>query len=75
MRHPNKHIAEAIKYAESRGWRVVPSKRGHSWGRIYCPFRERDGCMMSVYSTPRHPEDHAADIRRYIDDCPHGQGG
>jgi hypothetical protein len=73
-RHPNKHIEEAVQYAIARGWRVEPSK-GHPWGRIYCPFRDREGCRMSVYSTPRHPEDHASDIRRYVDACPHGQGG
>ena len=74
MRHPDKHIAEAIEYAESRGWRVMPSK-GHPWAIIYCPLRARDGCKMSVYSTPRNPEDHAKDILRFVDACPHGQGG
>ena len=38
MRHPDKHIAEAIEYAESRGWRVMPSK-GHPWAIIYCPLQ------------------------------------
>ena len=30
-----------------------------------------DGCTRAVYSTPRSPEDHAKDIRRAVDRCPH----
>lgn len=55
--HPNKHIREAIEYAEINGWRVVKANaRAHIWGRLYCPFRDREGCAKAVYSTPRSPE-------------------
>jgi hypothetical protein len=72
-KHPNKHIREAIAYAADRGWRVV--KAGgqiHIWGNLYCPAQQRGGCIIHVYSTPRVPENHARNIRRGIDDCPHG---
>jgi len=71
-RHPNKHIEQAISYAESLGWRVTMS-RGHSWGHLLCPRNSRDGCTIRVYSTPRCPEDHAYDLLREIDKCPHIQ--
>ena len=73
-RHPNKHIEEAIQYAESLGWRVELSS-GHAWGFLWCPERSRDGHSIGVNSTPRVPERHARDIRKRIDRCPHGQGG
>jgi hypothetical protein len=75
-RHQNKHIAESIRYAESRGWRVEHS-RGHAWGFLLCPQYgdggER-GCEVRINSTPRHPEYQARDIRKAVDRCPHGQG-
>ena len=69
-RHPNKHIEAAISYAESRGWNVISSK-GHAWGRIFCPEHSQSGCIISVWSTPRVPENHAKQIVRIIDACPH----
>ena len=69
-RHPDKHIEQSIQYAESLGWRVLLS-RGHAWGHLYCPFSSRDGCKISVWSTPRVPENHARHVRREIDLCPH----
>ena len=33
--------------------------------------RSRDGCKISVWSTPRVPEHHAKHIRRQVDNCPH----
>ncbi|TVQ03619.1 MAG: hypothetical protein EA381_01300 [Planctomycetaceae bacterium] len=70
---PNKHIREAVEYAQFHGWRVVKANaRAHTWGRIYCPRRDREGCAKAIYSTPRSPEDHAKDIRHAVDRCPHG---
>lgn len=68
--HPNKHIRQAIRYAEQHGWRILESAaRAHSWGKLLCPTA--GGCFMVVYSTPRNPERHARDIRRAVDTCPH----
>jgi hypothetical protein len=70
--HPNKHIREAIEYALHRGWTLRKSEpRAHIWGLLYCRQRDRGGCKRAVYSTPKDPEDHAKDIRRAVDRCPH----
>ncbi len=70
--HPNKHIRAAIEYALGQGWRVTKAgPRAHIWGRLWCPHAERDGCRISVLSTPRNPEGHARRIRREVDACPH----
>jgi len=67
--HPNKHIREALQYAEDRDWTVKKSSaRAHAWGTIFCPFGHRV-CWMAIYSTPRCPENHARDIRRKVDRC------
>ena len=61
-----------VDYAIARGWRLMKSgPRAHAWGRLYCPAQARDGCILSVYSTPRVPENHARYIRRRVDACPH----
>lgn len=67
--HSNKHIRDALRYAESRGWIVSKANaRAHCWGRIRCQFGHRE-CQMSIFSTPRNPENHARDIRRFVDRC------
>ena len=66
--HPNKHIREAIDYALAHGWRFTKaSAHAHIFGTLWCPLATRDGCRFRVFSTPRHPEDHAEDIRRAVD--------
>jgi hypothetical protein len=69
-RHPDKHIEEAVAFAERNGWTVEISN-GHAWGRIYCPHANRDGCKLSVSSTPHNPQGHARRIIREINKCPH----
>lgn len=70
--HPNKEIEAAIKYAESKGWRYkAPGKSAHAWGRLLCSLADRDGCQMSVWSTPKNPENYAKQIRREADKCAH----
>lgn len=71
-RHPNKEIEGALQYAESLGWEVKKAgKSSHAWGRVYCPHGGREGCLFSVWSTPRSPQNHARQIRRNVDNCPH----
>jgi len=72
-RHPDQHIERAIQYAESLGWRVV-SSNGHAWGRLFCPRSTREGCIISIWSTPRVGENHARHIRNKVDSCPHRDG-
>ncbi|MDA0818623.1 MAG: hypothetical protein O2946_13805 [Planctomycetota bacterium] len=73
-RHPDKHIEEAVRAAEQRGWRVERSG-GHAWGRLHCPAGVRGGCIVSVYSTPRNPVAHARLIRKAVQRCDHGADG
>lgn len=67
-RHPDKEIEEAVAYAEAKGWRV--REMGH-WGRLLCPHANRDGCQVGVYRTPKNSGNHARQIIRAIDRCPH----
>jgi len=71
--HPNKHIEAAVAYAELNGWRVTISG-GHAWAKLYCAFADREGCIISVWSTPRNAENHARAIIRAVDRCPHVDG-
>ncbi len=36
-RHSKAEIEEALKYAESKEWRVKVDG-GQAWGKLYCPF-------------------------------------
>jgi len=72
-RHPKKEIEDAILYAESRGWTCLKG-HGHCWGLLRCPNNEADCrcgefCQISVWSTPRVPENEARKIRRAVDGC------
>nr|WP_128293216.1 hypothetical protein [Afifella aestuarii] len=69
-RHPNKEIEAAVRFAETRGWRLE-KRQGHCWGRLFCAFADREGCIVSVWSTPRKPQNHAEGIRRAVLRCPH----
>lgn len=58
-------IEAVLKFAESLGWQVIQNKRGHAWGKLRCPLGTREGCNISIYSTPRNPDVHA----RYLQQC------
>lgn len=71
--HPKKEIEAAVRYAVSKGWTLVPG-RGHAWGILRCPWNDDDCrcgefCRVSVWSTPRVPENEARKIRRVVDGC------
>ncbi len=71
-KHPNKHIEAAIEYAESKGWRLTKTgKSSHAWGRLLCRCKSRQGCQISIWSTPGNSENHAKQIRRAVDKCEH----
>ena len=69
-RHPKPQVEKAVQYAEQLGWRVELSN-GHAWGHLYCPQSDRTGCIVSVWSTPRSADNHARQLRKAIDCCPH----
>jgi len=74
-RHPDSAIEDALRYAESHGWRIERAgPRAHCWGRMYCPMPDPDcRCgefrITSICSTPRDPLKHARQIRRVVDGC------
>ncbi|SNT59687.1 hypothetical protein SAMN05216374_5481 [Tardiphaga sp. OK246] len=68
--HPNKEIEAAVAYAEQNGWSWVKVK-GHAWAKLLCAHHDREGCAVFVWSTPRNPQNHARQLRREIDRCPH----
>lgn len=70
-KHPKKDVEKALQYAEEHGWTIEPKKKkGHNWGRAWCPEREDSAW---IFSTPRNPGDHANFIRRSVIRCPHNQ--
>lgn len=75
-RHPNKAIEQAVTVLESLGWtwREV-GRSSHAWGRMLCAHNDRSGCQISVWSTPRVPENHARMLLRMARNCPHGDSG
>ncbi|OAM31705.1 hypothetical protein A7P96_04510 [Eikenella sp. NML03-A-027] len=68
-KHPNKHIRAALAYAEQHGWAVVPAgKSAHAFCRLRC-LQGHTEHQMSVWSTPRNPENHAKQIIRKVNEC------
>ena len=71
-RHPNKEIEAAIEHAEKVGWIFKEAgKSSHAWGKLHCPLQTRDGCHMSIYTTPRNPSNYARLVHRRIKKCKH----
>jgi len=71
--HPKKEIEEALRHAESRGWRAEQGG-SHAWGRIYCPYNSNacrcgEFCITSIWSTPKNAMNHSRAIRRVVDNC------
>lgn len=69
-RHTKKEVADAIDYAMSRGWRCERGS-GHVWAILKCPRTQRDGCKLTVFSTPENSGNHANRLKRAVDKCPH----
>lgn len=72
-RHPKKEIEEALRHAESHGWRVEQGG-GHAWGKMYCPYNDAECrcglfCIASIWSTPRDSDVHARQLKRVVDKC------
>ena len=68
--HPNKEIDAVLDYAVSKGWAIVKAgPHAHAWGRMLCPNHTREGCQVSIWSTPRNPQNHAKGLRRAVDRC------
>nr|WP_081916634.1 hypothetical protein [Luteibacter sp. 9135] len=71
--HPKKDIEDALRHAERSGWRVSTGG-SHAWGKLYCPYNDRDCrcgefCITSIWSTPKNPASHARALRHVVDHC------
>ena len=70
--HQNKHIREAIRFAEEFGW--TTEKAGPLmciWGTLYCRHSGRNGRRIRAdVSTRETPEAHARDMFPGVDRCP-----
>lgn len=71
-KHPHKEIEKVIQYSESLGWVYKKAGRSaHAWGRLVCPHAAREGCSLSVWSSPRNPEKHTQQILNRVRRCSH----
>ncbi len=71
--HPKQEIEDALRYAESHGWRVDVGG-SHAWGKIKCPYNDKECrcgefCIASIWSTPKNSGNHAKQIKRVVDNC------
>jgi hypothetical protein len=70
-RHPSKVIEAALAYTRKHDWIVIKGTgSAHAWGVMRCPG---DCPQVSIWSTPRVPENHARALRKAVDKCPHGK--
>lgn len=75
-RHPKPEIEEALSEAENTGWRVEKAApRAKPWGSARCAHANRDGCRLSIWSTPKSAQNFAKQIRKAVAACPHMETG
>ncbi|MHA3982316.1 hypothetical protein [Acinetobacter venetianus] len=68
-KHTNKHIAAAIDYALENGWKYIDTgKSAHAFCILRCTQGHSEH-SMSVYSTPKKPENHAKNILKMVEKC------
>lgn len=65
--HSRKEVEKALKAPEAAGWSVIATAAGHRWGKAQCGH----GCVISIWSTPKNPGNHAKQITRAVRNCPH----
>jgi hypothetical protein len=70
---PAKEILAAIRELELAGWRIqIAGAQAHAYAKAYCPGGA-EGCPpLTIYGTPRVPENEAAKIGRALARCGHG---
>jgi hypothetical protein len=71
--HPKKEVEKALRHAEAHGWRVEVGG-AHAWGKMFCPYNDAECrcgefCITSVWSTPKSPGNHAAALKRVVNNC------
>jgi len=63
-RHPKNPINKAIKALDGERFEVEAVHKGHRWGVVRCLFC---GDEVSIWSTPRVPENNATAIQRFAE--------
>ncbi|MCA1704396.1 MAG: hypothetical protein LC808_14500 [Actinobacteria bacterium] len=69
--HPKKDVERALRFAEGRGWTIMPSRGGHAWGVMACDHQGQGACRVSIWSTPKNEGNHANRLRQRVRNCPH----
>lgn len=76
IKHKNKEIEEALKYAEENGWiiEVHNKSKSHTWGVMKCKENSNNCwngiyCITSIWCTPKNPYNHAEQIKKIVDKC------
>ena len=67
-KHTSKEIEAVVQELEALGWDLIEG-RGHVWGILRCPANDKECrcgtfCNMSVWSTPKNPQQHAKKVRQ-----------
>lgn len=65
-KHPRKEIEPILRQAEQQGF-TIRHPFGH-WGGLVCPGNCR---IINIWSTPRNAGNHAKQLKRAINNCPH----
>jgi hypothetical protein len=65
-KHSKKQVEQVVADAERLGF-TVKFPWGH-WGGLVCPG---DCPIIAVFSTPKNADNHAKQLRRAVDRCPH----
>lgn len=69
---PAKEILAAIGDLESAGWKIhYTGGRAHAYAKAYCPGGSACCPPLTVYGTPRVPENEAAKLKRALRRCAH----
>jgi hypothetical protein len=62
--HSQKQVRAALDDADAAGFKIVATAaHGHSWGYVDCP---RCPDRFYLWSTPRNADNHAKQIRRFV---------
>jgi hypothetical protein len=68
--HSKPSWREAIGSARAAGWHLQLFS-GHSWGKVVCSRTMANPCAKLIFSTGKSSENHAKDLLRLIQRCPH----
>jgi hypothetical protein len=71
-KHPKREVDAAVKQLFEAKW-TFRKGGGHAWGVFQCPEDSREGCQISVWSTPKSPENHGKQIKKALEKCPHAR--